>query len=166
MKTTNLVPHVNTLFAIILVTDSQVHNITLPIALEALPSSAKEDLSLLSGLNVFDSGLGVLDVFDVGLGVTEASDVGLGVSEACDDGLGVLGGFDNWDVGLGVFWRGVWDVLDFGRGVFLWCDEGLGVRSSDWLCLTDGLESTGSDGNVVSLNQESTLLIDLQWINS
>lgn len=76
--------------------------IFLPIALEARPSSASDDLNLLKGRGVLDDGRGVLD--------------------DPDNCCGVLGGLD---VG-----RGDFSYLDVGRGDLLCFDDGLGVTSS------------------------------------
>lgn len=107
----------------------------LPIALEARPSSASDDLNLLRGRGVLDVGRGVLD--------------------DPDDCCGVLGGLD---VG-----RGDLSYLDVGRGDLLCFDNGLGVTSSsDWFAFW--LDCKGNSGNVVSLNQVSTRLKDLYKI--
>lgn len=81
---------------------SYSNEIFLPIALEARPSSASEDLNLLRGRGVLDVGRGVLD--------------------DPDDCCGLLGGLD---VG-----RGDLSYLDVGRGDLLCFDDGLGVTSS------------------------------------
>ena len=66
-----------------------LNEIFLPIALEARPSSASDDLNLLRGRGVLDVGRGVLDDPDDCCGVLGGLDVGRGDLLCFDNGLGV-----------------------------------------------------------------------------